>query len=95
MPATHHQKMPGVKSAVPRLAAAAANWPVDSVAARRLMTDLFKRYAAGPATAKSGSLRAAMLALMDSPGFLDPSTGKTAYSYAHPLFWAPFVLVGD
>jgi CHAT domain-containing protein len=72
-----------------------SNWPVDSVAARRLMTDLFKRYAAGPATAKSGSLRAAMLALMDSPGFLDPSTGKTAYSYAHPLFWAPFVLVGD
>ena len=72
-----------------------SNWPVDSVAARRLMTDLFKRYAAGPATAKADSLRAAMVGLMDSPGFVDVSTGKTAYSYAHPLFWAPFVLVGD
>jgi CHAT domain-containing protein len=21
--------------------------------------------------------------------------GKTAYTYAHPIFWAPFSLVGD
>jgi CHAT domain-containing protein len=21
--------------------------------------------------------------------------GKSKYSYAHPLFWAPFVVVGD
>ena len=59
------------------------------------MTDLFKRYAAGAPTAKADSLQKAMLGLLDSPGFLDPANGKPAFSYAHPLFWAPFVLVGD
>ncbi len=72
-----------------------SNWPVDSVAARLLMTDLFKRYAAGAPTAKADSLRFAMLDLMDGPGSVVPSTGKSEYAYAHPLFWAPFVLVGD
>ena len=72
-----------------------SNWPVDSVAARSLMTDLFKRYAAGAPTAKADSLQKAILGLLDGPGFLDPANGKPAFSYAHPLFWAPFVLVGD
>jgi CHAT domain-containing protein len=72
-----------------------SNWPVDSVAARRLMTDLFRRYAAGAPTAKADSLRQAMVAMLDGPGFIDPATGKPVYAYAHPLFWAPFVLVGD
>jgi CHAT domain-containing protein len=72
-----------------------SNWPVDSLAARVMMADLFKRYAAGAPTAKADSLQTAMVALLDGPGFIDPATGKPAYSYAHPLFWAPFVLVGD
>ena len=72
-----------------------SNWPVDSLAARVMMADLFKRYAAGSPTAKADSLQSAMVALLDSPGFVDPATGKPAYAYAHPLFWAPFVLVGD
>jgi CHAT domain-containing protein len=24
-----------------------------------------------------------------------PAGGRMKYSYAHPLFWAPFVMVGD
>lgn len=72
-----------------------SNWPVDTVAARHLMTDLFKRYASGAASAKAASLRQAMVDLLDGPGALDPTTRKPAYAYAHPLFWAPFVLVGD
>lgn len=72
-----------------------SNWPVDSVAARLLMTDLFKRYAAAAPTAKAESLRQAMLGLLDGPGSVVPATGKSEYAYAHPLFWAPFVLVGD
>jgi CHAT domain-containing protein len=35
-----------------------------------------------------------MLALIDGPGYLDKS-GKPLFSYAHPIFWAPFTLVGD
>ena len=61
-----------------------SNWPVDSLASRVMMVDLFKRYAAGAPTTKA-----------DSPGFIAPDTGKLAYAYAHPMFWAPFVLVGD
>jgi hypothetical protein len=31
---------------------------------------------------------------MDGPGATD-SAGKTLFSYAHPLFWAPFNILGD
>jgi len=74
-----------------------SNWPVDSVAARLLMTDLFKRQqgAAGftPVANKPDALRQAMLHLMAEGGMEEGGVMK--YSYAHPLFWAPFVVVGD
>jgi len=71
-----------------------SNWPVDSVAARLLMTDLFRRQQTGDkAPDKSNALRQAMLQLMDHGGMSDGKTMK--YSYAHPLFWAPFMVVGD
>jgi CHAT domain-containing protein len=25
----------------------------------------------------------------------DPISGKVAASYAHPFFWAPFIIVGE
>lgn len=71
-----------------------SNWPVDSAAARQLMTDLFRRQQSGNQTlAKSEALRQAMLQQLDQGGLLDRKVMK--YSYAHPLFWAPFVVVGD
>jgi CHAT domain-containing protein len=71
-----------------------SNWPVDSVAARTLMTDLFKRQQSGDKSlSKSEALRQAMLQQIDHGGMGD---GKSmSYAYAHPLFWAPFVVVGD
>lgn len=72
-----------------------SNWPVETASARMLMTDLFKRQVEIPSLNKAEALRQAMLALADGPGGLDPSTGKSLYSHAHPLFWAPFVIVGD
>jgi CHAT domain-containing protein len=36
-----------------------------------------------------------MIALIDSPGFIDSKTGKIVASYAHPFFWASFIIVGD
>jgi CHAT domain-containing protein len=38
--------------------------------------------------------RRAMMALVDGPGLTD-ETGRTLFSYAHPIFWAPFTVVGD
>ncbi len=35
-----------------------------------------------------------MVGLIDGDGYVD-AQGRTAFSYAHPLFWAPFSLVGD
>lgn len=70
-----------------------SNWPVDSAASRQLMTDLFKRQQENKGLQKSEALRQAMLAQIDQGGAKEGNTMK--YSYAHPLFWAPFVVVGD
>lgn len=70
-----------------------SNWPVDSVAARELMTDVFARQQKTPTKPKAEVLREAMIDEIDKGGMKD--AGALKYSYAHPLFWAPFVLVGD
>lgn len=72
-----------------------SNWPVETEAARGLMTDLFRRQSADRALGKAEALRQAMLGMVDGAGKVDAKTGKPVFSYAHPLFWAPFVLVGD
>ena len=66
----------------------ASNWPVETVSARLLTTDLFRRQAADPKLTRAEALRQSMLELLDR--------GRTpAYAYAHPMFWAPFSLIGD
>jgi CHAT domain-containing protein len=70
-----------------------SNWPVDSVASRTLMTDLFKNQQKAQATSKAELLRQAMLTQIDQGGMKEGANMK--YAYAHPLFWAPFVVVGD
>ncbi|MDN4983242.1 CHAT domain-containing protein [Bradyrhizobium arachidis] len=70
------------------------NWSVHSQSARQLVTDLFKRQADDPKLSRSEALRQAMMALVDGPGYLDDE-GKTEFAYAHPLFWAPYTIIGD
>ena len=70
------------------------NWSVHSESARELVSDLFKRQATDPKLARSEALRQAMMALVDGPGYMG-SDGKTAFAYAHPLFWAPYSIIGD
>lgn len=70
------------------------NWSVHSQSARELMTDLFRRQSADPALSRSEALRQAMMGLLDNGGFKD-SSGRTLFVYAHPLFWAPYSLIGD
>ena len=72
-----------------------SNWPVESVSARKLMTSLFQRQAADASLDRAQALRQTMLELIDAGGATDPATKSLSYSYAHPLFWAPFALVGD
>jgi CHAT domain-containing protein len=69
------------------------NWSVHSASARELVSDLFARQAAGKLS-RGEALRQASIALMDGPGFKD-ADGKSLFSYAHPLFWAPYTIIGD
>ena len=70
------------------------NWSVHSQSARELVTDLFRRQAADPKLSRGEALRQAMMALLDGKGFTDDK-GKTMFAYAHPLFWAPYTIIGD
>ncbi len=69
------------------------HWPVESESARRLVTEIFSRYSKN--TSRAQSVREAADALIASPGYLDPASNKLLYSYAHPMFWAPYTLIGD
>lgn len=64
------------------------HWPVETVSARLLTTGVFQRYAGAAGLSRAQALQQAMLALLEHPG-------TPAMSYAHPLFWAPYALVGD
>ena len=70
------------------------NWSVHSQSARELVTDLFKRQADDPRLTRAEALRQAMVSLMDGPGYVG-ADGKTEFAYAHPLFWAPYTIIGD
>ena len=70
-------------------------WPVETTSAKKLTTGLFEIQKKNPAMSRAAAARQSMLKLMDGPGIQDEASGKTAASYAHPLFWAPFIIVGE
>jgi CHAT domain-containing protein/tetratricopeptide (TPR) repeat protein len=70
------------------------NWSVHSQSARELVSDMFERQASDPSLTRAEALRQAMLKLIDGKGYADEQ-GKTQFAYAHPLFWAPYTIIGD
>jgi len=64
------------------------NWAVETESARMLTTEVFRLQAADPGLPRARALQQSSLALMKK------SAGND-YSYAHPMFWAPYSLVGD
>jgi CHAT domain-containing protein len=73
----------------------ATMWPVESTSAKKLTTKLFQCQKDDIKLTRAQALRKSMLYLIESSGLKDNATGKIIASYAHPLFWAPFILVGD
>jgi CHAT domain-containing protein len=71
------------------------NWPVETTSARALTTAVFRREGADSSLPRAEALRQAMMSVVDGPGAVDKDSGRTFYSYAHPIFWAPFSLIGD
>lgn len=69
------------------------NWSVHSASARDLVTDIFRRQAAEPQLGRAAALRQAMIALLDGPGYQEG--GQSLFAYSHPIFWAPYSLMGD
>ena len=58
------------------------------------MTDLFRRQSENAALSKAEAQRRAMMAMAETGTFKD-AAGKNVFSYAHPIFWAPFSIIGD
>lgn len=63
-----------------------SHWAVESNAAARLTTGAIQAMARDPSTGRAEALRQSMLALAGD---------KANPHYAHPMFWAPFVVVGE
>ncbi len=70
------------------------NWSVHSASARQLVSDLFRRQAADPHISRAEALRRAMVAMIETGEYKNDS-GITLFDYAHPLFWAPYTIIGD
>ena len=70
------------------------HWPVETTSARALTTEVFKRLQQ-PETPTGEALRQAMNVLIDDKGYGDAGRKGYLFSYAHPIFWAPFALVGE
>jgi CHAT domain-containing protein len=72
-----------------------SHWPVETTSARALTTDLFRRQQENPRVHRAQALQQTMNWLIDRGTFVDAVSGQTVFSYAHPIFWAPFTLIGD
>ena len=65
-------------------------WSVETTSAAKLVEYIFKDGANG-----AESLRSSMINIMNKEGFLNPVNGEMIAAYAHPYFWAPFILAGE
>jgi len=72
-----------------------SHWPVETTSARALTTDLFRRQQNDAGINRAEALQQTMNWLIDQGTFIDAASGQTVFSYAHPIFWAPFTLIGD
>jgi CHAT domain-containing protein len=70
-------------------------WPVETTSAKELTTGLFKYQKEDKTLSRARALKKFMLDLIDDKSLRDKRTGKVIASYAHPLFWAPFLVIGD
>jgi CHAT domain-containing protein len=72
-----------------------SHWPVETTSARALTTDLFHRQRTDPGLSRAEALRQTMNWLLDDGQVIDTPSGDVIFSYGHPIFWAPFTLIGD
>ncbi len=71
-----------------------SNWPVHSGATAHLMATLFQLQKSNPSLGRSAALQKTRNTMIEN-GVQSDIKGNPLFSYAHPIFWAPFTIVGD
>jgi len=83
-------------------------WDVNDLSTSHIMSDFYDRWVKNPTQGKAEALRQAQLAFLHGgaggPGVKtgrgveavqDTGTANAGLGYAHPYYWAPFVLIGN
>jgi CHAT domain-containing protein len=81
-------------------------WDVNDASTSRIMSDFYTRWVKDPAIGKAEALRQAQLVFLHASSvpqsatgrgvqFADQSATNASTTYAHPYYWAPFVLIGN
>jgi CHAT domain-containing protein/Tfp pilus assembly protein PilF len=82
-------------------------WDVNDLSTSHIMSDFYGRWVKNPADGKAEALRQAQLAFIHGGGAVpgggtgrgfeteDQSSAPSSLGYAHPYYWAPFVLIGN
>ena len=72
-----------------------SNWPVETTSARVLTVNLVRRQQENPELQRAEALQQTLNWLIDQGEHVDAARDRILFSYAHPIFWAPFTLIGD
>jgi CHAT domain-containing protein/Tfp pilus assembly protein PilF len=82
-------------------------WDVNDLSTSHIMSDFYDRWVKSPTDGKAEALRQAQLAFIHAGGAVpgggigrgfeteDQSSAPSSLGYAHPYYWAPFVLIGN
>ena len=71
-----------------------SHWPVETTSAKQITTGLFDRQVENKSLSRAMALNATLKDLIQHKSYKN-AAGKNVFAYAHPVFWAPFTVVGD